>query len=373
LSKIRVVAVVDRIGGGGGGERVAAALVQHLDPLRFDRTLCVTRPSSPSAVAELERAGVRVLELDRAGSFDLRAWHPLLRLLRRENIDVVHSHKFGSNVWVALLARLAHVPVLVTHEHSWDFAGDRLRAWLDRRLIAPRADAMIAVSSADARRMIEIERLPAHKIHVIPNGIATPSVLDRDRLRRELAVEEGTLIVGIVASLRPEKRIDVLIDAVRLLVAPGGALRLVIVGAGPLEGALKAQVASSGLSAVVSFLGYRPDARDLVAGFDVAVLASEREGSPLSLLEYMALERAIVATSVGGIPEMVTDGEHALLVDPHDAHMLAAALERLVDQPAERKRLGAAAAVRQAEEFDLEAVTRRVELLYTELLGRKAG
>ena len=100
----------------------------------------------------------------------------------RRATQFLHSHKFGSNVWCALFARLARVPVFVTHEHSWSFTGDRLRVALDRRLIATRADAMIAVSSADARRMIAVERIAEQKIRVIPNGILRPVVADRGAL-----------------------------------------------------------------------------------------------------------------------------------------------------------------------------------------------
>jgi glycosyltransferase involved in cell wall biosynthesis len=364
------VSVVDRLSGGGGGERVAAQLVEGLDAERFDRTMCVTRPSSAALLDELRAAGVRVLELDRAAQFDVTSWWPLVRLLRGKHVDVLHSHKFGSNVWCAMFARLAPVPVFVTHEHSWSFTGDRRRTILDRRMIAPAANAMIAVSPADARRMVQLERIPHEKIRVIPNGIGTIPSGDPQKLRRELRIDDRTPIVGIIASLRPEKRIDLLLDAACRMARDGRAFHIAIVGDGPLRDELQAQAADGGIGERVSFLGYRSDARELAAGFDVAVLASDREGTPLSLLEYMALRRAIVATSVGGIPDVVAHERHALLVPPGDATRLASAVTRLLDSPEERIRLGATAAARQAEEYDLEATTRLVERLYLELLNR---
>jgi glycosyltransferase involved in cell wall biosynthesis len=359
---------VDRLFGGGGGERVAAQLVERLDAERFDRTMCVTRPSSPSLLDEVRAAGVRVLELDRAAQFDVAPWRPLVRLLRGRHVDVLHSHKFGSNVWCAMFARLAPVPVFVTHEHSWSFTGDRLRMSLDRRVIAPAANAMIAVSPEDARRMVEVERIPQDKIRIIPNGIAAIHG-DPQKLRRELRIDDQTPIVGVIASLRPEKRVDLLIDAACLMARDGRAFHVAILGDGPLNDDLRAQAESGGIGERVSFLGYRSDARELAAAFDIAVLASDREGTPLSLLEYMALRRAIVATSVGGVPDVVTHERHALLVPPGDATRLAAAVARLLDSPEERIRLGEAAAARQSEEYDLEATTRQVEQLYLELLN----
>lgn len=356
--------------GGGGGERVAASVAAALDPERFDRTLCVTRPSSGAALDALREAGVTVVELDRRRRFDPAAWRPLVRHVHRTGADVLHSHKFGSNAWSALAAPLLRIPALVTHEHSWAFAGDRRRVLVDRYVIAPRAAAMIAVSELDARRMAEIERIPPAKIRVIPNGIALAPVADRQALRRELGLAGAVPIVGFVGSLRPEKRVDLILDAAAAVVRSGRALRLVIVGAGPEQEALRRRAAQAGIADDVSFLGYRPDAVEVAAGFDVAVLASDREGAPLAVLEYMGLGLGIVATRVGGLPELVEDGEHGLLVPPGDEAALAGAIGRLLDDPAERARLGAAAAARQAERYSLESTTRAVERLYLELLGR---
>jgi glycosyltransferase involved in cell wall biosynthesis len=361
---------VDRLFGGGGGERVAARLIEGLDAARFDRAMCVTRPSSAPLLDELRASGVTVLELDRRAQFDLAAWRPLLSLIRAKRVDVLHSHKFGSNVWCAMISRLMPVPVFVTHEHSWSFAGDRLRTFLDRRIIAPAANAMIAVSPEDARRMVEIDGIPRHKIRIIPNGIAPLGVGDPQTLRDELRLGPETPIVGIIASLRPEKRVDLLLDAAAVLAREGQAFHVAIVGNGPLNHTLRARAASSGISDRISFLGYRADARELAAGFDVAVLASDREGTPLSLLEYMARRRAIVATSVGGVPDVIAHERNGLLVPPGDAAQLASAIARLLGSPEERGRLGDAAAARQLEEYDLEQTTKQVERLYLELLNR---
>ncbi len=284
---------------------------------------------------------------------------------------MLHSHKFGSNVWCAVLARLAAVPVLVTHEHSWSFKDDRVRIMLDRRLVAPVASAMIAVSAEDARRMIEVEGIPQRKIRVIPNGIATLDGLDSRLLRRELRLDDRTLIVGMIASLRPEKRVDLLLDAAKRLVEGDRLFHVAIVGGGPLRDDLQARAETLGVDGCVSFLGFREDARELAGAFDVAVLSSDREGTPLSLLEYMALGRAIVATSVGGIPDVVAHEREALLVPPGDAGKLAAAIARLLAAPEERARLGSAAAARQRKEYDIVATTRRLEDLYLELLGAR--
>jgi glycosyltransferase involved in cell wall biosynthesis len=228
---------------------------------------------------------------------------------------------------------------------------------------------MVAVSSLDARRMVEIEHLPRDKVRVIPNGIVTPRVADPLALRRELAIDPAVPVVGFVGRLRPEKRVDLILAAAATLLSER-KLHVVLVGAGPEEAALRDQVREAAIADAVTFLGFRSDATTLAAGFDVAVLASDREGAPLTLLEYMALGRPIVATSVGGIPEIVEDGRHAMLVPPGDAAALAGAIGRLLGDPTERLRLGAEAAARQAAQFSFDEMTRRVESLYLELLGR---
>jgi len=344
-------------------------LTAALDPERFDRALCVTRPSPRDHLEALRAAGVTVIELDRRRRLQPLAWRPLVRHARRHGVDVLHCHKFGSNAWGAVIAPLIRAPVLVTHEHSWSFTGDRRRMLVDRHVIAPRAAAMVAVSSLDARRMVEIERLPSDKVRMIPNGIVTPHIADPLSLRRELAIDPDVPVVGFVGSLRPEKRVDLILAAAATLLAER-KLRLVLVGAGPEEAALRDQVRDAGIVGAVTFLGFRPDATTLAAGFDVAVLASDREGAPLTLLEYMALGRPVVTTNVGGIPEIVEDGRQAVLVPPGDAAALASAIGRLLDDPAEQLRLGSEAAARQAAQFSFDEMTRRVESLYLELLGR---
>ena len=369
MPRVRVVTLVDRVIGGGGGERVAAALTAALDPERFDRTLCVTRPSPREQLEELRAAGVTVIELDRRRRLQPLAWLPLVRHARRHGVDVLHCHKFGSNAWGAVIAPLIRAPVLVTHEHSWSFTGDRRRMLVDRHVIAPRAAAMVAVSSLDARRMVEIEHLPRDKVRVIPNGIVTPRVADPLALRRALAIDPEVPVIGFVGRLRPEKRVDLILTAAATLLGER-KVHVVLVGAGPEEATLRDQVREASIADAVTFLGFRADATTLAAGFDVAVLASDREGAPLTLLEYMALGRPIVTTSVGGIPEIVEDGRDAVLVPPGDAASLSGAIGRLLDDPAERLRLGSEAAARQAAQFSFEEMTRRVERLYLELLGR---
>ena len=152
--KLHVVVLVDSLLNPGGGERLAVENARRLDPERYERTLCITRfgpehrskEPAASLIAGLERDGVLVIGLERKGRLSLGAWMPLVKLLRSGDVDVLHGHMFGSNVWAAILGRLCGVPAVVAHEHMWSYDGGRLRAVVDRQLIARGSGAFIAVS-----------------------------------------------------------------------------------------------------------------------------------------------------------------------------------------------------------------------------------
>src|SRR3954453_2991992 len=177
---MRVVLLIDGLSPHGGGERLAMQIALRLDPERFDRTLCVSRWNAavdmeragvPAANRERDQAGVELMLLDRESPRDLLAWRPLWQRMRAGEVDVLHAHKFGSNVWAAALARTAGVPVVLAHEHNWSYEGQRLRRFLDRELIARRTDAFMAVSRENVRRMIEDERIDPARLMYVANGV----------------------------------------------------------------------------------------------------------------------------------------------------------------------------------------------------------
>lgn len=378
--RVRVVTLIDLIGPIGGAERLAALLASRLDRERFDPSVCVSYwdparagdgSAMANAIAELEEDGVRVIGLGRTGTRDVLQWRRLVRELRRGDVDVLHAHKFGSNLWGALVGTLARTPVVVAHEHTWSFEGEPMRKLLDRHVIARASDAVVAVSREDRRRMIEIERIPAEKIVYVPNGAPpSPPPSGRD-VRAELGIAPDAPVVGSVGMLRAQKAFEVLIEAAARLREDHPGLRVLVAGEGPERARLQALVAELGLEANVLLLGHRGDVPDLVRAFDVAALSSDYEGMPVSVIEYMEAERPVVATRVGGLPDMVEDGVHGLLVPPRDPQALAQALDALLRDPPRRAEMGARARERRRTEFDLDTMVRRVEELYLELLSRR--
>ena len=310
--------------------------------------------------------GVEVLELNRRSRFDVWRWRPLVRLLRGGSVDVVHAHKFASNLWGALLVPRSRLPVLLAHEHTWSYEG-MLRRVVDRELIARRAGAIVAVSPRDRMRMIELERIPASKVVLIPNGIPDSPAGDRARARRELGLAPADAVVGTVCGLRPQKELETALRALGRL-APHRSEPALRRRRGR-AGARPSRAARRGTRGADPLPRERPndEVPDLVAAMDVLVLSSRFEGMPLAVLEWMAAAKPIVASRVGGIPSMVEDEQEALLVPPRDHAAFAQAIGRLLDDPAERQRLGDAARRRQQAEFRFEHTLDLLESLYERL------
>jgi glycosyltransferase involved in cell wall biosynthesis len=377
---LRVLMLIDEVGSMGGAERFAYQLTAHLDPSRFEPTVCLTRPARRphnfAAIEDLEGRGVEILRLDRSSRAQLDPWRRLIAFMRDRPFDVLHSHKFSSNVWGALIAPRVKVAAFVAHEQTWSYRGKPHRRWLDRYLIARRADAFVAVSSEDRRRMVSIEHVPEGKTRVIYNGVPDPPPPDTARdIRDELGIGSDQPVLGTVAVLRPQKALDVLLRAADILRREFPNLRVLIAGKGVPEAEetrLRRMAAELGLEETVTFLGPREDAVDLMRIFDVAALSSDFEGTPLAVMEYMGIGKPVVATRVGGVPEIVTEGETGLLVEPRQPNALAEAVAKLLRDPELARRMGEAGRERQRQEFSIEASTRKVQDLYEELYAGSA-
>ena len=344
-------------------------LAAGLDRDRFEPLVCISRREPWSPLSEiLESADVPLVTLNRTHRAALWSWGPLVTLLRRERIDVLHAHMFGSNLWGTVFGRLMGVPVVVAHEHGWSFERNPLRYAVDRELIGRGADVLVAVSREDRTRIVELEGVPTGKVRLIPNRIMPlpPPLLD---LRAELGLPEAAPVIGTLTVLRPEKALDVLVEATALLTPQFPDLRVLVAGTGPEEERLRSLIHQRGLDRTVLLLGFRPNVADVLASLDVAIFSSDREGSPLAVIEAMAAGKPIVATRVGGIPALVHDAEHALLAPPRDAPALAEAVGRLLRDKDLREQLGRNAQERQRREFDIESSVQAVEDLYEQLFA----
>jgi glycosyltransferase involved in cell wall biosynthesis len=369
--RLRVLSVLDSPTDQGGAERFALGLVSHLPRDRFEPWVCSTRFATPEASESLADAGVSHISLRRTGKLDIHRLGGLAMLLKLGRFDVIHAHMFGSNVWGTVMGKLCSVPVIIAHEHNWSYSGELMRRTIDRHVIARYATRFVAVSESNRTRMIELEGIPPEKVLVLPTAYIPHRVTEPTDIRAELGLAPDARIIGVVATLRVEKALEVMITAVAQVIQRFPDAHLVIAGDGPQRESLEAQVASMGLTGHVHFLGERRDVTPLLQTVDVGALSSDWEGMPLFVLECMATGTPVVATNVGGLPEIVEHDRTGLLVPPRDPAALAAGISALLADP-ERGRLLAATAAERLHDFTIDTVALRFADLYEQLVSDAA-
>lgn len=371
--RIRVLFLVDEVSDDvGGAERFAVGLATSLPSDAFAVSLCATRGIGGRLAGDLDRAGVRYFALERRSSLDLTAFRTLVAHLRSESIQVLHAHKIGSNLWGTFFGRLARVPVIVAHEHTWSYEGQPLRRIADGWFIGRLVSAFVAVSDADRQRMIELEGVPAHRAVTIPTAFVPREPQPRFELRKRLEIPSDAPVIGTVAQLRPQKNIEVLIDAFQMLLRRVPNAHLVIVGDGPQRGALEGAAQSAGVAQQTHFAGLQTDLSSVLGAFDVAAMSSDFEGLPLFIFECMQHRTPLVATAVGGIPDVVEDGRTGLLVPPRDPRRLSESLARVVESPGFGAQLAEEASKRLGE-YTMERAAERFAELYRRLLAERSG
>ena len=366
--RLRVLFMIDRGGELGGAERFVTGLAMHMPRDRVDPWVCSTRQGNEKAIRLLGEAGIPHINLNRRAKWDVHRFRHLVAIIRRERFDVLHAHKFGSNIWGTLIGSRYKVPVVIAHEHNWSYSGNPLRVWLDRRVISPRATKFVTVSASSRTRMIDLEGIDPEKILVMPTAYIPHENSSSEDVRAEMGLDATTRLIGVAAGLREEKALGVMLDAHRLVRDRGLDAHLVLAGDGPCRPELESQADSLGLSAYVHFLGWRRDVDSILRASDVGAMSSDWEGMPLFVFECMAAQTPLVATAVGGIPEIVEDGVTGLLVPLRDPPALADALARVLSDHALGERLANAASER-LHGFQIDQVASSFADLYEQLVA----
>ena len=347
-----------------------AHIVLSLDPGGLERFVCSlvscpemngVRPfvyclDRRGVLADIvERSGGTVVVEPRGAGFDLRIILRLAEFLRRNRIRVVHTHGLDPMFYTAFAALLAGTPVRIHTQHdtfvdTWS-RKDRLKF----RIASLSFTAVAGVSEQSRAGMLRAGA-PPHNAVTVLNGIGCPPCA--------IQRNGSSPVVGTVARLAPEKGIDRLLQAFSWVRAVTGAA-LVIVGDGPERPRLEALAAELGLADAVEFAGYTSDVETALARMDVFALASRSEGIPLALLEAMAAGLPVVATRVGGVPEVVADGDTGILVPSGDVHALAGAITELLNDPERRRATGQRGRERVRTHFSHARMARSYRALYT--------
>ncbi|NYE58564.1 glycosyltransferase involved in cell wall biosynthesis [Carboxydothermus ferrireducens DSM 11255] len=296
---------------------------------------------------------------------DLKACYSLYRIIKKEGYRIVHCHGFKAALAGRMAAFLAGVPVVYTvHNSIWHenvAAFKRIVASLIERFLTKfYTHKVIAVSENLKKELILKHGVLAEKITVIPNGVEIPEEIK--------TTPHQPVVIGTLARFAPQKGLNYLLEALALLSARGVVFRAIIGGDGPLKNELKELAKELGIESLVTFPGYIPNPAEFYREIDIFVLPSISEGLPLSLLEAMSWKLAVIATNVGGIPEVINSGENGLLVPPKDATALTEALYTLIFNENFRLSLGERAYITVREKYNVAHMAQRNEEIYRGLL-----
>ncbi|MGB9662819.1 MAG: glycosyltransferase [Moorellaceae bacterium] len=363
--KVRVLHIIPNFGP-GGAERLVVDLMEATDKERFEVAAVSLYPESGTILEKvIKEKGLQVYFLNKHRGLDLRMIPRLYRLFHTFRPDVVHTHLYVLR-YALLPSLLCRVPVRVHTVHNVaqkevDRVG-KLVHWIAFRLgnVVP-----VSISREVANTVRAVYGRDIHT-PVIYNGIPTARFItnagqDNTKKGRDVVL----LHIGRFA---PQKNHLLLIEAFALAVKEHPTMQLWLIGDGPLRPAVEKTVVEMGLEGTVLFLGIRDDVPKLLADSDVFILPSDWEGVPLTVLEAMAAGKPVVATAVGGVPELVEDGVTGILVPPRNPEALAQGILRLAKDPHLRQRMGKAARERALERFDIARTAREYEALYLRLL-----
>lgn len=378
----RICHLITRLELGGAQQNTLFSVASH-DRSRFEVALWAGRggilDDEARAIPDTE---VRLLDFVAhpvAPLSDAVAVLRLARMLRRSRIDLLHTHSSKAGIVGRAAAALAGTRAVVHTVHGWSFndtqreATRRLYVLLER-MAARRTHALVFVSEADRERGAALRIGEPRTYHLLRSGIDrtafAPKPGARETSRRALGYAAEDVVVGTLACLKAQKAPIDFVAAAEGALRADPRLRFFIAGDGELRPEVEREIAERRLGDRVRLLGWRQDAPDVLAAMDLFLLTSRFEGLPRAVLQAMAAGVPVVATAVGGTPEVVRDGVTGRLVPPGDPSAAARAVAELAADPAGRARCAAAAATRLGDEFDIRGMVAALDRLYLGLLSR---
>jgi len=386
-SSVKVLRIIARLNIGGPAVHVVN-LNAGLDPTRFESVLVsgIEKPGEGSMLDYALSQGVQPIvipEIIGEATFkprDLKALVKVYHLIRQLQPHIVHTHTAKAGFIGRLAARLAGVPIVVHTYHGHVLYGyySAFKTWLLRHMehaLARLTDCIVAVSEHVKRDLVTYGVAAPEKIIIIPLGFELKPFLSceihRGEFRRELGLSNDTRIVGIVGRVFPVKNHRLFLDAAARLATREPSVHFVIVGDGVLRPYIERYALELGIADRVIFTGWRRDLPRIYADLDVLVVSSDNEGTPVSAIEAMASGCPVVATNVGGLPDLIVEGVTGHLVPPRDPEALADAILHLIQNPDALARMGQSARAMTQERFTLERLLSDIENLYRQLLIEK--
>ena len=399
VEKTKIIHIITRLDMGGSAQNTLLTALNH-DPQRY--SVCLIKGSSHESamtveetqlvnrqLATAETKGLKVVDVPslvrRISPFnDIKAFISIFRILRKSKPDIVHTHTSKAGLIGRLAARMARVSIIIHTPHGHVFYGHFGR-FLSRiflqmeKLLGKITHHQIALTPKEGNDYLSLRVTKPNNTTVIHSGVDVHRFMEgakqRARKRKELGIPPDSLVVGYAGWLIPIKGVTHLVNAMTEVVGKYPNSQLILVGKGDDTGEeeikLKEQVERAGLEDKIRFLGWRPDVDEIMGCFDIFVLPSLNEGMGRVLVEAMAAGLPIVASRVGGIPDLVKDGKNGLLVSPADATALAKAISALLEDKEKRKRMGEMG-TKIGQQYSTEAMVEQIDDLYRDLLKKYA-
>lgn len=357
----------------GGSQRQITHLLCHIDRNEWQPELLYFRRPS-FLLDKISAAGVPVHCIPKKGAIDLSFFHNLIGLLRGGHYDLIHCFSLTAELWVSIAQKFVRPrPALIVSMRDMGH-GLTPRQWTIKRALCRNADAIIANSQRAADRL-ESELGGKRHVEMVPNGVQTPAPLTAERrteVRDALPIpRRDAVVVLFVGRLAVQKNIPLLLEALARFDATSRPV-LLLAGDGPLRAELESRAAALGMAGDVAFLGERSDAGNIMQAADLVVLPSHDEGMSNVVLEAMAAGCAVVASDVGGNPEVIVEGESGLLFASGDADALTERLRTLVSDERRREAIGRKARERIANNYSIPALIERTSAIYRRVLDTRA-
>jgi glycosyltransferase involved in cell wall biosynthesis len=323
---------------------------------------------------QAEIAGLRNFGIPISGRFDFRALVRIIRLLRQERVDLLCTHGYRSTVMGWWAGRRVGIPVVAfSRGYTTENPKVAFYEWLDRRFLK-RVNGIIFVSEGQKKRL-ESYGISGRRSWVVSNAVAADSSTDslsgdlRKEVFERLGIPSGVEMVVSAGRLSPEKGHQFLVEAIGRLQGSSNNTHFVFCGDGPCQKELEKRAKELGVSHLCHFVGFRKDIKDIFQAMDFMVLPSLTEGLPNVILEAFACAKPVVATDVGGVPEIVEDGVNGILVPPGRSDLLAEAIKNCLSAPEKRRAMGEAGYHKVKSEFTFESQTQKLEAIYLEILN----
>jgi glycosyltransferase involved in cell wall biosynthesis len=357
----------------GGTQRQMLELAKRLDRRLFVPEVCCLSRSLAMA-DEFRKNGINVRLIEKRARYDISVLPRLRAFFREEKVSVLITYGFTADAWCRVAGRLVGIPVIISSVRTPD-EESRLRDFVNR-VLSSITDHYVANSDAVVAYLRRIG-IPQEKCSLIPNGIAVERIHSsgetRNSVRATLGIPLSSFVVGTVSRLSPEKNVEEFLRIGQSFLSVCPEVVLVVIGDGPQRGQLHALANDLGLSDRIRWLGERMEVRRLIEAYDVAMLASRREGLSNSLLECMAAGLPLVASAVGGNPELIHHGQTGFLYPVGQIEEAVQFLTRLHREPPLRARVGDAARRDVGLRFGMDALVNRTQELLLKLLEQKAG